>query len=179
MTNFEVPAKDNVTVKNQQIFEKLDSALGKVPNLYAMLAYSENALHTYMNLENSPTSLSKREAEVVNLAVSEVNNCPYCLSAHTVFSKLNGFTDEEVEQIRQGSAPFDEKLDILAKLSYHLTKDRGHIDPNLTDQFLRAGYTKENLMDVIILVGDRTISNILHAVTKAPIDFPLAPVLAE
>ncbi|GAB3364396.1 peroxidase-related enzyme [Arachidicoccus ginsenosidivorans] len=173
-TNFEIPKKESISVKNQKIFDKLAGALGSVPNLYAMLAYSDYALQTYINMENSGTSLTKRQVEVVNLAVSEVNGCLYCLSAHTAFSKLNGFSPSEIEELRQGKASFDPALDILAKLSKALTESRGHADPDLVSKFFAAGYTKENLMDVIVLIGDRTISNILHAVTKAPIDFPLA-----
>ncbi|HTN35605.1 MAG TPA: carboxymuconolactone decarboxylase family protein [Arachidicoccus sp.] len=175
---FEIPTKEVVSTKNQKIFDKLETSLGMVPNLYAMLAYSDNALQAYINLENSPSSLSKRQLEVVNLVVSEVNGCMYCLSAHTVFSKLNGFSDQEILELRNASASFDASLDVLAKLSYSLTKNRGHVDPELVDRFFDAGYTKENLMDLIMIVGDRTISNILHAVTKARIDFPLAPVLS-
>lgn len=178
MKRFEVPQKQEISERNQRLFDKMEKDFGKVPNLYAMLAYSENALDTYLNLEGSKTSLSDREVEVINLAVSQVNHCVYCLSAHSVVSKLNGFSDPEIIELREGHASFDASLDILARLSRALILQRGHIDVELVNDFFAAGYTKENLMDVIMMVGDRTISNILHAVTKAPVDFPLAPELA-
>lgn len=177
MRSFSVPKKGEVSVKNQKLFDKLETALDMVPNLYAVLAYSENALDTYLSLENSRSSLSKKQMEVVNLAVSQVNDCDYCLSAHSAIARLNGFSDPEIIELRKGSASFDPSLDVLARLSRNLTEQRGHIDPALTNEFLAAGYTKENLVDVIMVVGDRTISNILHAVTKVPVDFPPAPEL--
>lgn len=110
----------------------------------------------------------------MNLVVSEVNNCIYWLSAHTVVSKLNGFTEEQTIEIRSGNASFDSKLDALVKLTKQLSEKREVGDEALVESFFKAGYSKQNLIDIIVLIGDRTISNILHAVTKVPIEFPLA-----
>jgi AhpD family alkylhydroperoxidase len=174
---FEVLKKENVSAKNQQVFDEMKRVFGAVPNLYSTLAYSENALDAYFKLETSPNSLSVKETEVVNLIVSEVNNCMYCLSAHTMIAKQSGFTEEETIRIRSGNAPFDTKLDTFVKLTRELSRKRHIENPELLDAFFEAGYTKENLMDIIILIGDRTISNMLHAVTKVPIEFPLAKIL--
>lgn len=174
---FEVLKKENVSAKNQQVFDEVKRVFGAVPNLYSTLAYSENALDAYIKLETSPNSLTTKETEAVNLVVSEVNNCMYCLSAHTMIAKQSGFTEEETIQVRLGNAPFDARLDALVKLTRELSENRHIENPALLDAFFEAGYTKENLMDIIILIGDRTISNILHAVTKVPIEFPLAKVL--
>ena len=91
MSKFEVPGRDQVSSANQAIFDQLESSVGFVPNLYATYAYSENALANYLALSGAKTSLNAREKEVINLAVSEVNQCIYCLSAHTAIGKMNGF----------------------------------------------------------------------------------------
>ncbi|MBD1423981.1 carboxymuconolactone decarboxylase family protein [Sphingobacterium arenae] len=171
---FEILKREEVSSKNQQIFDQLKKTMGAVPNLYSTLAYSENALEAYMNLENSKTSLTRKEAEAATLVVSEVNNCVYCLSAHTMVAKLNGFTEEQTLEIRGGSAGFDKKLDALVKLAKQLSEKRNPGDGTLVTAFFEAGYTKENLIDLIVHIGDRTISNILHAVTQVPNEFPLA-----
>jgi AhpD family alkylhydroperoxidase len=142
--------------------------------LYSTLAYSENAPDAYFKLETSPVSLNTREVEAVNLVVSEVNNCAYCLSAHSMIAQKTGFTEEQIIGIRSGHASFDTKMDALVKLTKELSEKRHIETPGLLDDFFEAGYTRENLMDIIILIGDRTISNILYAVTKVPIEFPLA-----
>lgn len=145
-----------------------------MPNLLSTLAYSENALEAYINLENSKTSLTKKEIEAVKLVVSEVNSCLYCLSAHTMVAKMNGFTEEQTLEIRGGSAGFDKKLNALVKLAKQLSEKRNAGDGTLVAAFFDAGYSKENLIDMIVHIGDKTISNILHAVTQVPIEFPLA-----
>jgi len=90
MSTFKVPKREEVSENNQAIFDSLENALGFVPNLYATYAHSENALTNYLALSNAKTSLNAKQKEVVNLAVSEVNSCDYCLSAHTAIGKMNG-----------------------------------------------------------------------------------------
>ncbi|WP_298734165.1 carboxymuconolactone decarboxylase family protein [uncultured Chitinophaga sp.] len=175
---FEVLKREQVSVKNQRVFDQVKSVFGAVPNLYSTLAYSQNAADAYFKLETSPSSLNTRETEAVNLVVSEVNSCLYCLSAHTMIAKKSGFTEAQTLEIRSGSASFDGKLDALVKLTKELSEKRHVENYALLDAFFEAGYTQENLMDIIILIGDRTISNILYAVTKVPIEFPLAKKLA-
>lgn len=173
---FNVPQREEVSGKNQELFDEMKQSLGQVPNLYATFAYSENALDAYWNVENAPTSLNAREIEAVNLVVSQVNHCVYCLSAHRVVAKSTGFTEQEVAALREGKAS-DPKLHALVQLAKSITERQGHIDPVYVNAFFAAGYTKENLIDVIMLIGIRSITNLLHAVTKVPVDFVLAPGL--
>ncbi|GGD18114.1 carboxymuconolactone decarboxylase family protein [Hyunsoonleella pacifica] len=180
MSTFNVPTREEVSENNQVIFDNLNKALGFVPNLYATYAYSDTALENYLNFSNAKTSLSAKEREVVNLAVSEVNNCIYCLSAHTAIGKMNGFTDEQILELRAGEASFNDKLDALARIARNITENRGKTDAAVLENFFSAGYSKGNLIDVISLVGDKTISNYIHSTTQVPVDFPEAqPLQAE
>ncbi len=177
MSTFNVPTREEVSTNNQTIFDNLNKALGFVPNLYATYAHSDTALENYLNFSNAKTSLSAKEKEVVNLAVSQVNECIYCLSAHTAIGKMNGFTDEQILELRAGFASFDSKLDALAKLAKNVTENRGKADKDVVENFFAAGYTKGNLIDTIVLVGDKTISNYINNVTEIPVDFPVAQPL--
>lgn len=175
---FKLLTKEELSDKNKLLFEKLERAFGKVPNLYNVLAYSENALDAYLKLEESPTSLTNQEIEAVNLVVSEVNSCMYCVSAHTVIAKSTGISEEQSLEIRAGNAQFNRKLDALVRLAWAVTERRGHVESVLLQDFFAVGYSKENLVDVLMLIGDRTISNLLHAITQVPIDFPQAKKIA-
>lgn len=178
MAAINVPTRDEVSPANQVLFDNLKKGLGTVPNLYATLAHSEHALGSYLTFQGAKSSVTGRAREVVNLAVSQVNGCEYCLAAHSVVGKMNGFTDEQILEIRGGRASFDTKLDALARLVRGIATTRGHADPALVDAFFEAGWTKENLIDTIVVIGDKTVTNYLHSVTKVPIDFPEAPKLA-
>lgn len=177
MTNFTVPTRGEVSENNQIIFDNLQKGLGFVPNLYAYYAKNETALGDYLNFQNRKSTLKTKEREVINLVTSQINGCRYCQSAHTVLGKMNGFTDEQVIEIRKGSASFDPKLDALVKLTASIVENRGRVSEDLKTNFFNAGYTEANLIDVVFVVGDKIISNYIHNLAGFPIDFPLAPEL--
>ncbi|MDB5137509.1 MAG: carboxymuconolactone decarboxylase family protein [Mucilaginibacter sp.] len=177
MKKFTVPTYNEVSANNQAIFDDFKKKLGMVPNLYATMAYSENGLANYVALQSGKSSLRGKEREAINLIVSQVNGCIYCQSAHTVLGKMNGFTDEQIIDIRKGSAPFDTRLDALVKLAKSITENKGRADAALVDDFFAAGYNEGNLVDAIIIIGDKVIMNYLHNLTEIPVDFPLAPAL--
>lgn len=177
MNTFNVPQRDEVSQNNQSIFDNLKRQLGFVPNLYATYAHSDTALENYLNFSGAKTSLSAKEKEVINLAVSQVNECNYCLSAHTAIGKMNGFTEDQILELRAGEASFDSKLDALAKLAKNLTENRGRATSAVTEKFFNAGYNKATFIDAIVQVGEKTISNYVHSATQVPIDFPVAQPL--
>jgi AhpD family alkylhydroperoxidase len=177
MKTFTVPTLATVTPANQAIFAQLEKGLGKVPNLYATLAWSEHALGSYLALQNAKSSLKAKEREVINLVVSQVNDCAYCLAAHTVLGGMVGFTPEQILEIRRGAASFDRRLDALARLVKSAAERRGHAAPELVDAFFAVGYTEANLVDTVVVIGDKIITNYLHALTQVPVDFPAAPDL--
>ena len=179
MRPFDVPAKHDVTEQNQKIFDDLESKLGFVPNIYATYALSDNAPARYLTFANGKTSISNKEKEVINLVVSQVNGCVYCQAAHTQLGKMNGFSEEQTIELRKGTAGFNGKLDALVKLVKEITENRGVISDDVLQAFFDAGYTKENLVDVILNIGEKTMTNLLHNVTRVTVDFPEAPALYE
>eukprot|EP00920_Eleutheroschizon_duboscqi_P040884 GHVT01097720.1.p1 GENE.GHVT01097720.1~~GHVT01097720.1.p1 ORF type:complete len:199 (-),score=14.11 GHVT01097720.1:733-1329(-) len=176
MKKFTVPTRQDVAPANQAIFDNLTKALGFVPNLYATIAYSDNGLGRYLAYQNAKSTLSNKEKEAVNLVVSEVNNCLYCKSAHTVIGKMNGFTDEQLLDIRREHSDHP-KLNALVKLAGSITRNRGNAEEALLEDFYAQGYNNENLVDLILQVSDKTAMNYLHNLTAVPVDFPLAPEL--
>ncbi|PZW40477.1 putative peroxidase-related enzyme [Mesonia algae] len=177
MTKFTVPTRGEVSENNQAIFDNLQKGLGFVPNLYAYYAKNETALGDYLALQNRKSTLRAKEREVINLVTSQINDCRYCQSAHTELGKMNGFTDEQIIELRKGTASFDSKLDALAKFTASVVENRGNANEKSKQEFFDAGYTESNLIDVVIVIGDKVISNYIHNLTGFAIDFPIAPKL--
>jgi len=175
MKKFTVPTKAEVSETNQHIFDNLQKNMGMVPNLYAYFGKNETALADYLTLQSRKNTLTAKEREVINLVVSQVNNCKYCLAAHTVVGKMNGFTDEQVLEIRKAAISFDSKLAVLAEFVKETSATHGEPSADTVEALFEAGYTEANLIDILIVIGDKTISNYLHKITQLPIDFPAAP----
>lgn len=176
---FSIPGKSEVSETNQSLFDNLQKNLGFVPNLYAYFAKNDTALSDYLKLQNRKSTLSGKEREIVNLVTSQINGCRYCQSAHTVLGKMHGFTEEQILEIRSGSASFNDKYQALALFTAAVVKNRGHVNEDVREAFFAAGYSEANMIDVVIVIGDKIISNYLHNLTGFEIDFPLADEITE
>ena len=177
MTQFNVPTRNEVTANNQAIFDQLEKGLGFVPNLYAYFAKNKTALGDYLALQNRKSTLRAKEREVINLVVSQANGCRYCQSAHTVLGGMNGFSEDQILEIRKGTASFDAKLDALAKFTLLVTENKGQVSNEAKSEFFAAGYSEINMIDVVMVIGDKIISNYIHNLAEFAIDFPIAKEL--
>ncbi len=171
---FTVPTRDQVSENNQAIFDNLHKMIGFVPNLYAYYAHSDTALADYLALQNRKSSITNKEREIVNLVTSQINDCRYCQSAHSVFGKFAGLTEEQILEVRKGSASFDTKLNALVQFTTSVVENRGRATEDAKEAFFNAGYSQANLIDVVIVIGDKTISNYIHNLTDIKIDWPIA-----
>lgn len=169
-----LPGEAGINKKNKDFTAYFNKRLGHTPNLLLAMMHSDNALSNYYSFHRRKTSLSKREVEAITLTVSQCNHAMYCLSAHTMIAKLNGFSDEEILELRSGAASFDSRLDALVKLAGCLTLHACNINDRLIEDFFAKGYTKEHFMDMLQVIGDAFITNITGNVFQFPIDYPLA-----
>ncbi|MEZ2338672.1 carboxymuconolactone decarboxylase family protein [Mucilaginibacter sp. RCC_168] len=178
MKTIQVPSRDQVSVGSQVIFDQYQKRMGKVPNLYATMGYSENALKGFVDFEGALNHgvFRPKEREAIALVVSEINGCAYCLAGHTLAAIKNGFTKEETLDLRRGKIN-DDKLDAILQLAKSITVNKGHADQKALDDFYAAGFNEAALIDLIGLVTVRVFTNYVFAATEIPVDFPLAEPL--
>ncbi|MGV3598094.1 MAG: carboxymuconolactone decarboxylase family protein [Bacteroidota bacterium] len=176
--NYTIPTKETAAEASKTIFENLEKGLGFLPNLYAYIGHSSNGLQNYLDYQkgNAKGVFNAKQREAVSLAVSQVNDCRYCQSAHTAIGKMNGFTDEEALQLRAGTHP-DEKLNVLTNLTADIQRTHGNPSQELLDKFFGLGYDQAALVDLVALVTDKVFANYLNNIVQPPIDFPIASEL--
>ena len=92
--------------------------------------------------------------------MSQVNGCVYCQSAHLVLGKMNGFSEDQLLDIRLGRIS-DAKLNSLVQLAADITKNKGNANSAKVAEFYAQGYTNENLVDLILQISDKTAMNYL------------------
>lgn len=176
MNDFLMPNEQNVSEKNKRIFEELKGQFGKVPNIFVAFASSENGLETYFNYLTQKNSLTYLEREVVNLIVSQVNECQYCLSFHSAIAGRLGLSNEQILDIRANDIRFDRRLKAIAALAHNIALTKGKIVGDILLDFYEAGYDQGHLVDVVLAVGNITTLNLLYAITNVPIDWPKVTV---
>ncbi len=172
MNDFLMPDEQNVSETNKRIFDELKNMFGKVPNIFMAFTSSENGLENYFKYLTQKNSLTYSEREVVNLVVSQVNQCPYCLSIHSAMAERIGFNNEQILNIRANNIQFDKNLKAVAALAHNIALTKGHITGSILLDFYEAGYDQGHLVDVVLAVGNITTLNLLYAITNVPIDFP-------
>ena len=160
------------------MFEGIEKTVGRLPNIYAVIGNSSNALVSYLKFSEAQKngSFNAKEREAVALAVSEENGCNYCLSAHTAIAKMNGFSEEDTLQLRSGSYN-DIRLNVLTNLAKSIVANKGRADKILVNAFYEVGYNEKALVDLVALVVDKTFTNYIGRLALPEIDFPIAQPL--
>ena len=179
MKTIPVPVKEQVSADAQVIFDQITKRLGRVPNLYATIGYSAQALKAFLDFEATLNkgSFSAKEREAISLVVSEVNSCNYCLAAHTLAAIKHGFSQEDTLGIRRADVA-DQRLGAILELAKSIAENKGHVDEGKVDNFLAAGFNEAALMELIGLVTVRVFTNYVYALTNVPVDFPAAAPLS-
>jgi alkylhydroperoxidase family enzyme len=166
-----LPEDKDITVANKAIFKKLEENVGMVPNLYKAMAFSRDALHRYLTFQYGQDVLTGRQKTAVSLVVSQINNCQYTLAAYSKIGLMYDFTAEQILEIRGGQASFDMALQPIITFAKLLTELKGELNDEIAEQYLKAGYSKEHLVDCILTIGEISIANNMYAVFKYPADF--------
>jgi uncharacterized peroxidase-related enzyme len=172
MTRFTVHTLDNAPAASKPILEGVQKAFGFVPNLQANMAESPELLIGYSTLWDlfSKTSLSQTEQQVVYLTVNFENECHYCMAGHTQLAKMQNIEDAIVRAIRDGKPIADAKLEALHVFTTKVVRERGFAKDADINAFLAAGFTKRNVLEVILGVGTKTLSNYTNHIVDTQLD---------
>jgi AhpD family alkylhydroperoxidase len=178
MLPFTVPTRDQVTPEAQAIFDQFEKSMGKMPNLYAAIGYSANALATYTQYVRGQVknSFHARDREGIYLIVSQINGCEYCLASHTESAIKNGWKEEDTLTLRAGAHP-ERKWQVLYAIIRSALDNRGQVPDALLRDFTTLGYGDAAIMDLFVLINVMSFTNYVYRLIQVPIDFkPAQPV---
>lgn len=146
--------------------------LGFVPNILGTMAEAPALLNAYTTLAGifDKTSFSPTERQVVLLSVSYENSCEYCVAAHSVIASMQKVPADVVEAIRRNTPITDRKLEALRRFTTAVVASRGRPTEEQTNAFLAAGYGRQQILEVVLGVGMKTLSNYTNHVAGTPLD---------
>ncbi|WP_036308560.1 carboxymuconolactone decarboxylase family protein [Methyloglobulus morosus] len=158
----------------KEVLETAHSKLGFIPNLYGNMANSPGALVTYFSGYNQfreHSGFTPVEQEVVFLTISKENGCGYCIAAHSMIAdKMSHVPAQVVMAIRNGEIIQDPKLAALSNFTRRLLQSRGLPIDSEVREFLQAGYKEEQILEIILGIAVKTISNYINHVFNTSID---------
>jgi AhpD family alkylhydroperoxidase len=113
------------------------------------------------------STLTGAEREVVGLTVSHENACRYSMAAHSVFAEAQGAPGDVIAALRAGTPVPDAKLAALHEFTLAVLRERGHVR---ADVLRGAGYTDEQVFEVIAQIGYTSLANWVANLCDTPVD---------
>jgi len=177
MPNFTLHTKETAPTQSHGVMDAYTERFGFVPNLIGTLAESPAATKGYAQTYSllAETDFSPAEQQLLFLTVSQENGCTYCVAAHTVAGKMLGLDDASIAAIRDGRPLLDPKLGALSDFARKVVETRGHLSRDSINNFFTAGYSKAQLLEVLLAVATKTISNYMNHLANTPLDDAFLP----
>ena len=176
MTDFQIHDLDTAPEKSKPLLEGSLKGLGFIPNLHGVMAESPAHLQAYQTLHGlfQQTSLSTVEQNVVWLTINVRHNCHYCVPAHTVIAEGAGVPAEVITALRDETPIPDARLEALRTFTLAVTDKRGEVSQIDLDAFFDAGFTREHVLDVILGLAQKVMSNYVNHVAQTRVDAAFA-----
>ncbi|GAA2205501.1 carboxymuconolactone decarboxylase family protein [Nonomuraea monospora] len=177
MTVFTVHSVESAPEASRQPLGELRQRVGFVPNLAGNIAGSPVAIDAFNQLQRAlrQSTLTAAEREVVGIAVSVANRCPWSVAAHTAFAERAGLAPEVIEALRAGKDELpDERASALAAFTRAVLRTGGLVGRRELDAVLGAGYSQVQVLEVITQAAFTSMANWVASVTGTPLDAALA-----
>lgn len=174
--SYKIHDPDTAPAAAKEILAGAQKAFGFVPNLLGVMSEAPALAKAYTTLARifEETSFSATERQLVLLTASYENGCEYCIAAHSTIAGMQKVPAAVIGAIRDGKPIPDAKLDALRRFTATMVKSRGWPTEADTSAFLAAGYARQQILEVVLGIGFKTLSNYTNHVAETPLDAAFA-----
>lgn len=172
MVDFAIHNESTAPAEVASALADTKESLGMIPNLHGIFAESPQTYHAYQALTEQfhNTSLSTTVQHVVLLTASRQNSCHYCMAAHTALAQQAGVDEEIITAIREDKPVPDDAAETVRRFTQAVVTHRGIVPEGETADFLAAGFTRRQILDVVLGVTMKTLSNYTNHLAETPVD---------
>jgi len=172
MSEFKIHTVETAPADSKKILEGAVKQMGVVPNLFGAMAESPNLLKAYTQLHElfAGTSFNAEELTVVWQTINVEHECHYCVPAHTAIAHSMKVDAAITEALRNDTALPTAKLQALKDFTLSMVRDRGNVPPAAIQAFFAAGYGQQQVLEVILGLSQKVISNYVNHVAETPVD---------
>ncbi|MBJ7881210.1 carboxymuconolactone decarboxylase family protein [Gelidibacter salicanalis] len=174
MTSLKIHNIETAPEGSKAFLEQSQKANGMIPGLHGVLAGSPGLLEAYQTIHKlfTDSSFDKDELTVVWQTINVEHACHYCVPAHTGIAKMMKVDDAITEALRNETPLENSKLEALRTMTLNLVRNRGHVSPEELETFYAAGYEERQVLDIILGVSQKVISNYTNRIANTPVDAP-------
>jgi alkylhydroperoxidase family enzyme len=174
MPNYPIYTIASAPEHSKAALEQLQQAFGVVPNIAAAIANSPKLINSLVGVfqQVHSSSLTEQEIQIVLLTDAVTNSSTYAVAFHTALALQQGVSSEETDAIRERRAPSNRRFAALSSLAKALIEKRGRVSDEEVESFTAAGFTKEQVFEVIATVAASTITNYAGSIANPPLEDP-------
>ncbi|KJD31917.1 carboxymuconolactone decarboxylase [Tamlana sedimentorum] len=172
MSTLKVHTIESAPAESKPLLEESVKSFGMLPGLHGVLAESPQILEAYKVLHGlfAGSSFNAEELTVVWQTINVEHGCHYCVPAHTGIAHSMKVDAALTEALRNQSPMPTEKLQVLHDTTLSIVRNRGNISDEEINKFYKAGYTERNLLDIILGLAQKVISNYTNHIAETPVD---------
>jgi alkylhydroperoxidase family enzyme len=175
MFTYQVHTIESAPEKSKPLLELFNGAMGFVPNLPGAIANSpalaDSLLGVFQNVHGG--SFAEAENQILLLTNAVTNSSSWAVAFHTALALKQGIDPADVQAIRERKLPKPQRYAALSRLAKTLIEKRGRLTDDDVTTFLEAGFEKEQVLDVVLVVAASTMTNYAGKVTNPPLEASL------
>ena len=177
MTDFPSHDLETAPEASKPLLENSQKAFGRLPGLHKVMAESPQVLEGYQVLHKlfADTEFTAEELTVVWQTINVEHECHYCVPAHTGIAKRMKVSDEISNALRDETPLPDAKLEALRRFTFQMLRARGRVTETQMQAFFDAGYGHRAVLDIILGLSQKVMSNYINHVAETPLDEPVKP----
>lgn len=174
MTSFTIHSIESAPQKSKAILEQSVQQNGMLPNLHAVMAEAPGLLEGYQALHKlfMDSSFNAEELTVVWQSINVEHDCTYCVPAHSGIAHAMNVDASLTEALRNQQPMPTEKLQVLQDTTLSMVRNRGIISEQELTRFFAVGYGQRQLLEIILGLSQKVMSNYTNHVAKTPLDKP-------
>lgn len=172
MTDFNTYSLETVPEAGRETLETVQNTYGFVPNLIGTMVESPALANAYLDIGKffGETSFTPTEQQVVLLTASRINECEYCVAAHSTIAAMSKVPADVVDAIREDRPLEDPRLEALRTFARQVVEERGWVGESAVDAFIDAGFTRAQVLEVVLGVAMKTLSNYTNHIAGTALD---------
>tara|TARA_R110002073_G_scaffold289501_1_gene454393 strand:- start:25 stop:594 length:570 start_codon:yes stop_codon:yes gene_type:complete len=177
MTDFPSHDHDTAPEASKPLLDNSQKAFGRLPGLHKVMAGSPQVLEGYQLLHRlfTETAFDAEEMTVVWQTINVEHECHYCVPAHTGIAKRMKVSDEISNALRDETPLPSAKLEALRSFTLQMLRQRGNVTEAQMQAFFDAGYGHRAVLDVILGLSQKVMSNYINHIAETPLDEPVKP----
>ncbi|GDY28037.1 hypothetical protein AHAT_39270 [Agarivorans sp. Toyoura001] len=174
MSNFTIHTVETAPEASKALAEKSLKTNGMLPNLHAIMAEAPGLLEGYQVLHKlfMESSFNAEELTVVWQTFNVEHECGYCVPAHTGIAHMMKVDPVLTEALRERQVMPTEKLQVLRDTALAMTRSRGNLTKQQMAAFFAAGYTQRQMLEIVLGLAQKVMSNYTNHLAETPIDKP-------